>query len=202
VLVKEKVEVWFAASFCSFKNCPFPGLLRSSSPSDSLRIPILPVFQCIYPASSDYDLSSAIFSLTFSPAASHSSVWLLSLGHLKPNALRKKKLKNVRNLFVIWVVSVGRRSSVGIAIRYGLHSPGTESRWGDIIRTCPDWPWGPPSLLYKGYRVFPGGKTAGPWPWPPTPSNAEVKERVYYNSTLNLDLRGLLQGEVYPLTFG
>jgi hypothetical protein len=22
----------------------------------------------------------------------------------------------------------------------------------------PDWPWGPPSLLYIGYRVFPGGK--------------------------------------------
>jgi len=22
----------------------------------------------------------------------------------------------------------------------------------------PDWSWGPPSLLYYGYRVFPGGK--------------------------------------------
>jgi hypothetical protein len=22
----------------------------------------------------------------------------------------------------------------------------------------PDWPWGPPSLLYNGYRVSPGGK--------------------------------------------
>jgi len=22
----------------------------------------------------------------------------------------------------------------------------------------PDWPWGPPSLLYNGYQVFPGGK--------------------------------------------
>jgi len=27
-----------------------------------------------------------------------------------------------------------------------------------IFRTCPDRPWGPPSLLYNGYRVFPGGK--------------------------------------------
>ena len=26
------------------------------------------------------------------------------------------------------------------------------------MRTCPDRPWGPPSLLYNGYRVFPGGK--------------------------------------------
>jgi len=25
-------------------------------------------------------------------------------------------------------------------------------------RTCPDRPWDPPSLLYNGYQVFPGGK--------------------------------------------
>ena len=30
---------------------------------------------------------------------------------------------------------------------------------GEIFRTCPDWPWGPPSLLYNGYRVFPGIKS-------------------------------------------
>jgi hypothetical protein len=29
---------------------------------------------------------------------------------------------------------------------------------GEIFRTCPDRPWCPPSLLYNGYRVFPGGK--------------------------------------------
>jgi len=29
---------------------------------------------------------------------------------------------------------------------------------GEIFRTCPDRPWGPPSLLYNGHRVFPGGK--------------------------------------------
>jgi hypothetical protein len=27
---------------------------------------------------------------------------------------------------------------------------------GEIFSTCPDRPWGPPSLLYNGYRVFPG----------------------------------------------
>jgi len=26
------------------------------------------------------------------------------------------------------------------------------------LRTCPDRSWGPPSLLYTGYRVFPGSK--------------------------------------------
>jgi hypothetical protein len=49
-------------------------------------------------------------------------------------------------------------SSVGIATGYGLDGPGIESRWGEIIRTCPDRPWGSPSLLYNGYRVFPGGR--------------------------------------------
>jgi hypothetical protein len=53
----------------------------------------------------------------------------------------------------------GPGSSVGIAIGYGLDGPGIESRLGgEIFRTCLDRPWGPPSLLYNGYRVFPGGR--------------------------------------------
>jgi len=50
----------------------------------------------------------------------------------------------------------------------GKLSPGSDSlltgRAGDrikvcseIFRTCGDRAWGPPSLLYNGYRVFPGG---------------------------------------------
>jgi len=27
-----------------------------------------------------------------------------------------------------------------------------------FFHTCPDWPWGPPSLLYNGYWVFPRDK--------------------------------------------
>ena len=74
----------------------------------------------------------------------------------------------------------GRVSSVGIATRYGLDGPKIESRWegGEIFRTRPDRSWGPPSFLYNVYRVFPGGKVAGARRWPPTPSNAKVKERV------------------------
>jgi hypothetical protein len=59
------------------------------------------------------------------------------------------------------LILVGRDSSVGIATRYGLEGPGIESRLGEIFCTHPDRPWGPPSLLYHGYRVFPGGKAAG-----------------------------------------
>ena len=54
----------------------------------------------------------------------------------------------------------GHDCSVGIATRYGLDG----SRQGDEISlTRVDRPWGPPSLLYKGYRVFPGAKGAGEW---------------------------------------
>jgi hypothetical protein len=52
----------------------------------------------------------------------------------------------------------GPGSSVSIATGYGLDGPGIESRCGgEIFHTCPDRPCGPPSLLYNGYRVFPGG---------------------------------------------
>jgi len=50
---------------------------------------------------------------------------------------------------------------------------------GEIFRTCPDRPWGPPSLLYNGYRVFPGGKKRlGRDADPSPPSSAVGHERV------------------------
>jgi len=49
-------------------------------------------------------------------------------------------------------------SVVGITTGYRLDGPEIESRCGgEIFRGCPDRPWGPPSLLYNGYRVFPAG---------------------------------------------
>jgi hypothetical protein len=52
----------------------------------------------------------------------------------------------------------GLSSSVSIATGYGLDGGGIKSRWDEIFRTCPDRSWNPPSLMYNGYRVFPGGK--------------------------------------------
>ena len=49
-------------------------------------------------------------------------------------------------------------SSVGIATDYGLDGPGSNPGGDEIFLTSLDRPWGPPSLLYNGYRVFPGGK--------------------------------------------
>jgi hypothetical protein len=76
-------------------------------------------------------------------------------------------------------IHCGPGSSVGIAIGYGLDGPEIESRWGEIFRTCPDRPWGPPSLLYNGYWVFPEGKERPGHDADPSPaSNAVGHERV------------------------
>jgi hypothetical protein len=98
------------------------------------------------------------------------------LCHINPFHVFPSHLMKI-SFNIILPCMVDRDSSVGIATRYGLDGPGIESRWGRDFRTCPDRPRGPPSLLYNGYRFsFPGGKQPGRWP--PTPSSAEVKERV------------------------
>jgi hypothetical protein len=67
---------------------------------------------------------------------------------------------------------------VSIATCYGLDGLGTNPGGGEIFCTHSDRPCGPPSLLYNGYQVFPRSKAARVWHWPPTPSSAEVKQRV------------------------
>jgi hypothetical protein len=60
--------------------------------------------------------------------------------------------------FTCHIKTCGPASSVGIATDYGLDSPGIESRRGEVFRACQNPLCGPPSLLYNGYWVFPGGK--------------------------------------------
>ena len=75
----------------------------------------------------------------------------------------------------VTVIKVGRGSSVGKATGYRLDGPGIESRWGgEIFRTRPDRPWGPPNLLYSGYLVFPGGKERPGRDADPSPSSSAV----------------------------
>jgi len=53
----------------------------------------------------------------------------------------------------------GPGSLVGIVTELRAGRPGDRILvGGEIFRICPDLPWGPPSLLYNRYRVFPGGK--------------------------------------------
>jgi hypothetical protein len=56
---------------------------------------------------------------------------------------------------------------------------GSNPGGGEIFRIHPDRPWGPPSLLYNGYRVsFPGIMRPGRGVDHPPSSSARVKERV------------------------
>ena len=51
---------------------------------------------------------------------------------------------------------------------------GSNPGGGEIFCTCPDRPWGPPSLLYNGYRVFPGGKEQSGHDADPSPPASAV----------------------------
>jgi len=71
----------------------------------------------------------------------------------------------------------GPGSSDGIATDYGLDGPGIESQWGRDFPPVQTGPGAPPSLLYNGYRVFPGGKVRpGRAADHSPPSSAEVLE--------------------------
>jgi hypothetical protein len=72
-------------------------------------------------------------------------------------------------------VMCGPGSSVSIVTGYRLDGPGIES--SEILRTRPDRPWGPPSLLYIGYRVFLGIKRPGRGADHPPPSSTEVENK-------------------------
>jgi len=80
----------------------------------------------------------------------------------------------------------GPGSSVGIAPELRAGRSGDRIPVGvEIFRTCPDRPWGPPSLLYNGYRVFPGGKQRPGCDADPSRSSSAVGHKrveLYLNS--------------------
>jgi len=68
----------------------------------------------------------------------------------------------ISRTFKATVTSRGRDSPVGIAIRYVVAGPEIESRWARDFAHPSRLPWGPPNLLYNGYRIsFPEVKKPG-----------------------------------------
>jgi hypothetical protein len=84
------------------------------------------------------------------------------------------KLIKWKDKFQLTALLLGRDSSFGIATtlragRSGDRIPVGGVWTGENFLTRPHRPCGPISLLYNGYRVFPGCKAAAAWRWPPTP---------------------------------
>jgi hypothetical protein len=74
----------------------------------------------------------------------------------------------ILDLVILLVLGVSRVAQSVYRLTTGWTVRGSNPGEGEISRTCADRPWAPPSLLYSGYRVFPGGKAAGAWCRPPT----------------------------------
>jgi hypothetical protein len=71
---------------------------------------------------------------------------------------------------------------------------------GTRFSAPPDRPWGPPSLPYNGYRVFPGGKVLpGRAAEHSPPSSAVVMEEESYISTHPLGHNRACNGNTLPL---
>ena len=68
---------------------------------------------------------------------------------------------------------------------------------GEFFRTCPDRPWGPPSLLLNGYWVFPGVMRPGRGVGHPLRLAPRLKKEYSYTSTPPLGFRGLFNGDLY-----
>ena len=87
------------------------------------------------------------------------AVFILGLKTLLISAVRVKD-----NGFGVWplcmvvqwwyMVGSGQRLATGRAVRE------SNPDGGEIFQTRPARSWGPPSLLYDGYRVIPGAKVA------------------------------------------
>jgi hypothetical protein len=82
--------------------------------------------------------------VSLSPTRTYTEEMKIPAGHIIKMRLNNK--------------TYGPGSSVGIATDYGLDGPGIKSRWGRDFSHTSRPTLGPPSLLYNGYQVFPGGK--------------------------------------------
>jgi hypothetical protein len=102
-------------------------------------------------------------------------------------AFHLRKFKNQHSQESLWhkpLLASGPGSVVGILTGTGWTVRGSNPGGVEIFHTCPDRPCGPPSLLYNGYRAFPGGKKLpGRDADSSSPSSAVVMKGYSYTST-------------------
>jgi len=80
------------------------------------------------------------------------------LDDINPDDGNSKILLNATTILPDYTVSHSKRHP---SLR------GSNPGGGETFPTRPDGLSGPPNHLHNGYRVFPGGKTADAWRWPP-----------------------------------
>ena len=94
-----------------------------------------------------------------------------------------QKRKSEKLFLHAYIMGVGRVVQSVQRLATGWKVRGSNVGGDEVFRTCPDRPLGPHSLLYNGYRVFPGRKE---WPGrdadPSRTSSAVVKKEQSYNS--------------------
>jgi hypothetical protein len=81
------------------------------------------------------------------------------------HSLHSHKLCNPEScsLVIVRIQWVGRVSQSVQQLTTGWTVRRSNTDGGEIIRNYPDRPCGPPSLLYNGNRVFPGGTGGREW---------------------------------------
>ena len=139
---------------------PTSGHTRSSFSTSAMpRKPVAPVMKMFFP------LKKSLTGLLLSSvSAMVERVGLLaclaSLQHIKYNINTSRLSVYFLCPHEEWagIVQAVWRLAMAWTVR-GL-TPGE----GQDFPYPPDWPWGPPNLLYNGCRVIPGSKAVGVWP--------------------------------------
>jgi hypothetical protein len=99
-------------------------------------------------------------------------------------------------------LNVGRHSSVGIAIRYGLDVSGIETRWRRVFPDPFRPDLGPTQLTVPAIPGFSRGQSGRGVALTTHPHLAPRLRKEYsYTFTPPLGFRGLFQGEMYLLSF-
>jgi len=111
-----------------------------------------------------------------------------------------KSVVAISKFLSTYAASVGRDSLVGTVTHVVMEVVGIESLWTRSFPHPSRTALGPTQPPIQWVTGLSRGKADGTWRWPPTPSSAEIKERIVlytYPPSPSLGLYGLFQKEIY-----